>query len=219
LGRIPGARQLAARQLIHAVALLLTTAAGVTTPPRTEARAVLITRAQLGAGWSTAPAPRKVPPLTCSAFTPDLRGIRPAAGAVSATFRHGADGPFLSQVAYAFASPVRAGAYWHRVVVKRLTRCLAAAEVAASTTQVSFRVRTARQQPSLPLGVSTASFAITAEASRAGSSSEVFLDALLLWRGSVVTELSTSTIFSPSSRSFQLEMGRLVVHRLVESER
>jgi hypothetical protein len=164
--------------------------------------------------WTTSPAPKHVPVLTCPSFNPDLSGARPLASASSQTFGQSASGPFTSQVAYVFATPVRAELFWRRVVTPRLAVCVAGSLSAGSTRSVRFRV-THRRRLSLPrIGDRDAAYRVTGTATSGGQTVDVVLDFLIVGRGSGVSSLSFTSFFSPAPRRLELRLARLVARRL-----
>ena len=101
------------------------------------ARAELLRHSDLH-GWGDTAAPKKVPPLTCSAFSPS--GIKPLGDAASPTFSDGSDGPFVSETAYVYSSASKEQTFWHRAVGRGLESCVADSLTAGSTSTVTFKV-------------------------------------------------------------------------------
>jgi hypothetical protein len=188
---------------LTAVAAARNTAAG-----DARAASVLLARSEIGRGWSETAPPSSVPPLTCPAFNPSLRGDVEIGAAISPRFQGSQSGPFVSQVAYVYATPAQGVAAARALLRARLGRCFASSLVAGSGGGVTFKVL--RQESlGLPrLGVDAAGYRVAGTASQAGQPVDVYLDAIVLADGPTITEISYATFFQPPSRSLELKLAR-----------
>jgi hypothetical protein len=179
------------------------------------ANRALLTRAQLGSGWSVnSSRPRSVPPLTCGAFHPGTKGITRAGAAASPTYQQSASGPFVSQVAYAYASATQAQQVWGKVVRPALVRCVASALAQSSGSGVHFKV-TGRRLLALPkLAANVAGYRASGTATQSAQSIDVYLDMIVLGRGSVITAVSISSFQQPAGRALELRLARAAARRL-----
>jgi hypothetical protein len=199
-------------------ALLPGTAAGAVTSHPTPAgnalaRGLLLRRGDFGRGWTSTPAPKRAPGLTCPAFSPALSGVVQTGSAISPTFQAGSTGPFVSQTAYAYASASEEETVWREVARRALLRCVAASLV-RSTRGVHFSVRSKRllALPSLP--VHAMGYRVFGTASIPNQTVNVYLDVVLLGGGTTVTELSISSFLAPVARSFELRLARIAAGRV-----
>jgi hypothetical protein len=165
-------------------------------------------------GWKDTAAPKKVPKLTCGVFEPDLSGIEMLAAAASPTFDQSSSGPFASQIVDVFKSPAQERSFWHRVVRRELLSCVADSLTAGSTSTVTFTVNHKQLLSLPPIKDSDAGYRITGTAVAPGSSDAVYLDMLVVGRGSEVSAVSFTSFFKPVSRSVELRLARLVASRL-----
>jgi hypothetical protein len=179
------------------------------------ARHVLLRRSDLGSGWSVqAPAPKKVPSLTCGEFDPTLPVITQQGSAATATFQHSSNGPFLGQSAYAYASPSQRQQFWHGVVRPQLVRCVAESLARGAGAGVSFKA-TGRKPLALPqLRVPARGYRVSGTANAPDQSVDVFLDMIVLGRGKLVTQLSFSSFYQPAPRQLELRLARRTAQRL-----
>lgn len=175
----------------------------------------LLTRAQLGSGWSVnSSPPRSVPPLRCGAFHPGTKGITRAGAAASPTYQQSASGPFVSQVAYAYASATQAQQVWGKVVRPALVRCVASALAQSSGSGVHFKV-TGRKLLALPKqSVNVAGYRASGTATQSAQSIDVYLDMIVLGHGSVITAVSISSFQQPAGRALELRLARAAARRL-----
>lgn len=202
---------------VSAGALGLPWAQARTHSPPPSARALLITRSDLGSGWTvTAPAPRTVPAVACARLHLGLRGAeaRPIAAA-SPTFAAASDGPFVGQTAYRYATAADERRVWRGVARPALLTCLAESFVQGSGHGVRFSVVSQRKRPAPRLAVKAASYVLQATATRGTQSANVYLDVLLLGGGTGVTELSFSSVSGPPPAALELRLARIVARRLV----
>jgi hypothetical protein len=178
------------------------------------ARAVLVRRADFGAGWRQTPGPARVPALTCPAFNPAINAVTETGAAASPTFGDGSSGPFISADAYVYASTAQTARVWSRVVRPLLSRCVAEGLRAASGNGTKFRV-TSSDLLNLPgLKVRRAGYRIAGTATRGGQSVNVFLDALLLTSGRRLLAVSVSSFSAPPPRSLESRLARTLAARL-----
>src|ERR1700716_1353356 len=89
------------------------------------ARGTLLSRAELGSGWTGGAATGRVAPLTCDRFNPSLAGLVETGSAASARVRQSPGGPFLSQTAYVYKTRSQATTVAERVIRPGLIECLA----------------------------------------------------------------------------------------------
>jgi hypothetical protein len=178
------------------------------------ARASLLRRSDLH-GWGATPAAtKKVPPLTCGTFSPDLSGIKTLGSAASPTFADGSSGPFVGETAYVFGSAAQEQSFWHRAVVRRLLDCVADSLTAGSTSAVSLTAHHKQLLPLPRIGARDAGYRVRGTASSADGSQTVYLDMLVVGRGSAVDAVSFTSFFDPVSRSLELRLARLVAKRM-----
>jgi hypothetical protein len=175
------------------------------------ARAALLRHSDLH-GWGAVAGPKKVPPLTCSAFSPS--GIKALGDAASPTFSDGSNGPFVSETAYVYSSASKEQTFWHRVIGRGLESCVADSLTAGSTSSVTFKV-SRKQLLSLPrIGARDAGYRVSGDASSTDGSQTVYLDMLVVGDGSGIAAISFTSFFDPVSRSTELRLARLVASRI-----
>jgi hypothetical protein len=180
------------------------------------ARAALVRRSDLH-GWSATPAPKKVPSLTCDAFSPDLSGIHTLGSAASPTFADGSSGPFVGETAYVFGSAAQQRSFWHRAVVRGLLNCVAGSLTGGSTQNIAFTVNR-KQLLALPrIGARDAGYRVRGTASSSYGSQTVYLDMIVIGNGTAVGAVSFTSFFDPVSRSLELRLARLVAERMAGS--
>lgn len=181
----------------------------------TLARHVLLRRADLGGGWSEeSPAPQKAPQLTCPRFDPFVSRVTEVGAAASPTFQKSSSGPFVSQSAYVYATADQASTFWDKVVRPKLLRCVADSLANGSSQGVHFTVTGKRLLALPPLPVKAAGYHVSGMASLQYQTIQVYLDMIVLGRGSAVAQISTSSFYQPPSRRLELRLARKLARRL-----
>ncbi len=179
-----------------------------------QARSALLTRQEIGSSWSQSPPPKTVPPLTCPAFSPSLRGDHQIGAAISPRFQGSSSGPFVSQTAYVYATAAQGTAVARALMRAALGRCIASGLLAGSGDGVTFAV-SRRQSIVLPeLGVAAVGFRVLGTASQAYQLTDVDLDAIVLAHGQTVTEVSFATFYAPAPRSLELRLARRIAKQI-----
>jgi hypothetical protein len=173
-----------------------------------------LVRVDLGHGWSSQPAPAKVPPLTCSGFKPSLVGVVETGAAASRTFAQTSSGPFVSSVTYVYKTAAEAAEVWHRAITEKLLRCVADGLVGGSGHGVKFTVN-GKHMVSLPaIAAETRGYRVIGTASSPDQQIGVYLDVIVLERGRMLAALSYSNFAVPAQRSLELRLARKVAGRL-----
>jgi hypothetical protein len=190
---------------------------GHTKAGQAAARAALLTTKDVAAGWTATAAPKQVPSLGCSAAAPSVAGIRELGSAASASLRATANGPFVSQTAYVFATPVQAATVFRRVTGKVAERCLAESVKAGSTTDVQLAVAKTESLRGPALAGRTALVRATGTASSIGQRLATYVDLVLVARGRAVTALTFVSFEEPAAASLELRLGRIVAARLARA--
>jgi hypothetical protein len=201
------------------VAVLAGTAVGAVASHPTRsgmalARGLLLRRGDFSPGWTSSPAPKTVPGLTCPAFRPALSGVVQTGGAISPTYEQSSTGPFASQTAYSYANAGEEQTVWSEVARPNLLACVAASLARTSTGGVHFAVNGKRllALPSLP--VRAEGYRVTGTATVPNQTVNVYLDVVLLGGGDEVTELSFSSFLQPVARAFEVRLARIVAGRV-----
>ena len=179
------------------------------------ARSALLVRTDFGHGWSSQAAPTKVPPLTCSSFSPSLGGVVETGAAASRTFAQTASGPFASSVTYVYKTRAQAAEVWHRVVTSRLLGCVAESLTGGSGKGLKFTVDR-KYMLSLPaIAAGRRGYRVVGTATSTDQQVGVYLDVIVLERGRMLAALSYSNFLVPTERSLELRLARKVAVRLM----
>jgi hypothetical protein len=183
-------------------------------PETLLARKMLLRRADFGAHWTTTAPAKKVPTLTCPAFTPDLPSLPKPGAAASPTFSQTATGPFAAQTAYVYPKVSQALTFWRRVVTPRLSVCVADSLTASSTQTVKFKVSRKRTMKIPAIADRRAGYRVIGVATTTAQELTVYLDMIVIGRGSGLTQVSFTSFSQPPERSLELRVARLVAGRL-----
>jgi hypothetical protein len=179
-----------------------------------QARHVLLNRGDLGRAWTSSPAPKSVPDLTCPAFSLALASVVQTGSAISPTFQASSTGPFASQTAYAYASGRQEQTVWLKVARPHLLTCIAASLVRSASGGVHFTAAAKRVLILPPLPVRAIGYRVTGTASVPNQTVNVYLDVLLFGGGTTVTELSLSSFVQPVARALETRLARSVARRI-----
>lgn len=178
------------------------------------ARSALLVRSDLGHGWSSTPAPDKVPPLTCSGFKPSLNGVVETGAAASRTFSQNSSYLSVSSVAYVYKTSAQAAEVWHRVVTRRLLTCFAGSLVAGSAKGLKFTVNR-KHMLSIPrIAAGSRGYRLVGTGSGTDQQLGVYLDAIVLERGRMLAAVTYASAVVPAMRSLELRLARKVAVRL-----
>ena len=178
------------------------------------ARASLITGRDFGSGWSSSPAPRKVPTLTCPAFDPGFGKAVETGAAASRRYQNGDAGPFVSESTHVFATPVQAAGVASRVMRPGLIRCVRSSLTSGSGQGVTYEVSRAHALSVPELGARDAGYRAAGTASQTYQIVNVYLDLVVIQSGQTVTELSFASFLEAPAAGVEHRLARLVAQRI-----
>jgi hypothetical protein len=178
-------------------------------------RATLIRRGDLGSRWSeVSPSPRRVAFLTCPRFSPPLQNVVQTGAAASPVYGQSASGPFVNQATYAYSSAGQEAIVWSTVVRPRLALCFADGLASYSGHGVRFTVVGQEPLPLPRLPATAAAYRVRGTATMPSQTIDVYLDAVVLGRGSAITAISLASFEQPVAWKLELRLARAVARRL-----
>ena len=178
------------------------------------ARASLLTRHDLGAGW-TATATRPSGLLvSCSGHRPSGAGIVETGDASSPTFAAGKVGPFIVQVTSVYASEAQTSAYWKRAVTAGLVACARQSLQTITARGIGVRVLSQGALPLAKVAPMTAAYRVVATlSSSAEKALNTYVDWILVGRGKELTEIMISS-FEPPPADFEHALALIANARM-----
>ncbi len=184
-----------------------------TTAGLSIARAVLLTHADVGAGWRSSSV-SSTPPITCPGFRPALRADTEIGAASSPRFQASSSGPFVSQTAYVYATGAEGSAAANALLRPDLLRCVRSGFLAGSGDGVAFTVSRAHSISLPSLAVASSAYRVCGVAAQIGETTNVCLDEIVLAHGQTITALSIASLWQAPSRALELRLARRVADRL-----
>lgn len=177
------------------------------------ARNVMLTRSDLGTGWSSTPA-ASGRPFVCVRSQTGTRLPGPAAGARSRDFSAGQTGPFVEQIALTYRTLGAAGRFWRAVTSGGLVNCMTQSLNSESLGDIHFQVVASLEHTISVRGARTFGHEFRVSESAGGESTSIYLDLLLLERGRLVSLVSVSSLGSPALPSTEWRLESAVARRL-----
>jgi hypothetical protein len=178
------------------------------------ARGALLTRTQLGKGWSAKAAGQPAQKPGCTGFEPAPAGVVEVGVAGSARFSQSSNGPFVSEAVFGYRTAKQAAALASGLMKSGFEQCVADDLVDGSTAKVEFTV-TSRSSVRVPaVGSADAGYRAGGIATEGTTSIPVYLDTILIDRGRTLAELSISSFQQPPSASLEHRLVRAAVRRL-----
>lgn len=203
---------------VPAGALAAAGSSSTAAPKSPTPKALLVTRPDLGTGWSIqSPAPRKVPSVGCGAQHLRLRaGAAHPRAAASPTFREGTSGPFVAQTAYEYAKVSQQRQVFAAVARHALLKCLAQTFTDSSRGGVKFTVISERGLGAPRVRARTAAYRVTATATLDSDQSvNAYLDTILVADGKGLSQLSVSSLTTPPPPALERRLAHLVSSALL----
>jgi hypothetical protein len=227
--RRPVTERVVARSVVLAVLVGLLGAGPASARPRpTQAargvasrssHAGLLRRSDLGAGWTeTAAAPRHPPSLACGAAgSATASGV--LASMASPTWGRSSGGPFASGTSYGFGSAADALRAFSAVARTTTGRCFERLLAQGSTGSVMLRATGVREfaLPRVTVAgrpVSIRRFRVSGIASGAGQETQIYLDGIIVARGSAIAVDEFSSVTSPPSTALEMRVTAAQARRL-----
>jgi hypothetical protein len=175
------------------------------------ARATLLTRTDVGKGWTAAaPTSQQGVALTCPGHSPRGTGVVEVGAASSPAFSPAPTGPFVQQNTSVYASAAQAGAWWRRAVTPSLARCASETFAALGARGVKVGgVRSGKLEVSTVLP-HTATYRINATA----NGKKLYFDLIVLGSGNTITAVTITSFVQPVSAKYESALAALIVRRL-----
>lgn len=206
---MPAMRALLAALLVAATPGVHHTAAGTAAAHR-----ALVHRADLGAGWVAGATPKKAGTLTCGT-TAAPKGVVETGAAVSPTYQLSAAGPFLSESVYVYSSAAGAGKLFARVGGQTALTCLAQSFLGADPNkQVAFTAGKEQTLRAPKVNGHAVAYRVRGQALVTSQKVTVYVDLVLIQRGSAISELSFASFSTPPAASVEARVARAAANRL-----
>ncbi len=178
------------------------------------AKSMLLRAHDVGVSWkTTAPPVKKVGELTCGNASPTVEGAVETGSAASPTFGADLTGPFVTQSVFVYSTVTGAQRFWQHAVGKQTLACAAKSVTAASTKDVTFKITRSTQLPA-PAGARSAAYRVVGRAVTQAQEVTVYVDVVLVQRGSAIAEVSFASFQEPFSRGMEQRIVSTAAARL-----
>jgi hypothetical protein len=158
------------------------------------ARASLITKSDLGKGWSAASAATAGLQVSCVGHRPSGKGIVEIGAASSPTYSGSKVGPFIVQLTSVYATKAQASAYWRRAITSGLIACTKQSLQALTAKGIKVRVDAAGGLGITKVTPMTAAYRVVASlTSPARRNLKAYTDWIFVAQGRSVTEIMVSS--------------------------
>jgi hypothetical protein len=198
-------------RILLAIALAAGTPVAHHTSAGTKAaRAALLTAADFGKGWTSAPSGQRGVVLSCRGHSPSAKGIVETGAAASPAFSAAQTGPFVEQNASVYATTSQASTWWRRAVTPSLSTCAAGDLAALAAKGVKVTLTSAGKLPITTSAAHTAAFRIVATA----NGKKLYLDVVVLGAGATITDVTISSFIAPLPAKTEQALATLVARKL-----
>lgn len=159
------------------------------------AKKSLITKHDLGKGWTATADSTSGIDVSCAGHSPSGNGIVETGAASSPTYSGSKIGPFVVQLTSVFATPAQANAYWKRAVTPGLIACARQSLRALTTKGVTVKILSAGALAIDKVTSMTAGYRVVAALGSASAKGlKTYVDWVLVGHGNVVTEIMISSL-------------------------
>jgi len=196
------------------LAILLAAAAPAvhaTNAGTSAAKASLLTKTDLGTGWTGKASTQSGATFSCKGFAPSGAGITQTGGATSETFSYGTagTGPFLVQKTSVYATAKQANTYWARAVTPKLLTCAVQTLQTLSAQGVKVTITQSRVLSLTTALPHTAAYRVVGELGT--NKVKSYLDVIVLGDGSAISEVTISSFGSAPPSGFE----QIVAHQMI----
>ncbi len=208
--------------LVAAVAAVLASAAlAAAGDPRKQhtavgqltARKALLKLADLGPGWTGAPAKPVSGSKVCRGFRPNQSDLVETGYAVTPDYSRG-ENASVAQWARTFATPAQAADSWNRTVTIALVDCLARQLKALSTVKSPVTIVGQYRLPVPRVGQQAAGFRVVASIKDAQGSFRVYADIVVVRQGSALSTATLTGFLQPIDPLTEERVARAIAARL-----
>jgi len=179
------------------------------------AQRALLRHADLGGPWITGTTPKKIGALSCE-FPTESAGVVEIGAAVSPTYSEGAAGPFLSQSVFVYDSSAGAARFYQDFARPSALDCLSRSVTSSGEAgqSVVFTVSKRQALPTPKIGVPAAAFRVVGRAVVKAQRVTIYVDVVLLQRGSNIAQLNFSSFSASVAAADELRIARAAASRL-----
>ena len=185
-----------------------------TTAGTAAARASLITKSDLGSGWTATPTPSTGIQVICTGHVPSGTGIVETGAASSPSFAGGKLGPFIVQETSVYATQGEAGTWWKRAVTAGLVSC--ARQSLDTIRSKGIKVKLISQGPLTvqQVGPMTAGYRVVAAlTSKTQKGLKTYVDWILVGSGKSLTEIMISS-FQQVPAKYEYALALIAYHNM-----
>lgn len=198
------------------LAILLAAAAPavhLTKADMSAAKASVLTKAELGKGWTGKASPQTGASFDCKGYAPSGAGITESGGATSDTFAYGTTGigPFLVQATSVYATKKQANTYWSRAVTPKLLTCAVQTLRLLSAKGVSVTITKSSKLAFQTTVPHAAEYRVVGDLGK--NKLKSYLDVIVLQDGRAISEITITSIEVAPPVSFE----EIVAHDVIKN--
>ena len=180
------------------------------------AQASLITKADLGQGWSAdaqTGAARGVR-LSCNGFQPKQNDVVEVGAAATPSFSGGQVGPYLVQKTSVYASGAHVNKLWNRAVKSGLANCVASDLQTLTARGLAVSITSKRMLPFPKVAPRAALYRVIATVTSGSQRLTVYFDVVLLAGKRTVSQIAISQFQTAPPAKLEQLLGKLVARRM-----
>jgi hypothetical protein len=179
------------------------------------AKASLLTRTDLGTGWTATTTKGAGIEVSCSGHVPNGKGIVETGAAASPSFAGGSTGPFIVQETSVYKTTGQASTYWKRAVDPGLVACTRQALESISSHGIKIKILSQGPLQVQRVAPLTAGYRVVAMlSSKTEKSLKTYMDWIFVGKGSSLTQIEISDFTQPVPAKYEYALAVIAYSRM-----
>ncbi len=179
------------------------------------AKASLITKTDLGSGWTSSATKGAGIEVSCTGHVPSGKGIVETGAAASPSFAGGQAGPFVVQETSVYKTSAQASAYWKRAVDAGVVNCTRQALETITAKGIKIKIDSQGPIKVQQVGKLTAGYRVVATLSSAKQKSlKTYMDWIFVGKGNALTQIEISAFSQAVPAKYEYALATIAYSRM-----
>ena len=172
------------------------------------AKASLLTKTDLGSGWTATTTKGAGIEVSCSGHMPNGKGIVETGAAASPSFAGGSTGPFIVQETSVYKTSRQTSAYWQRAVNAGLVTCTRQALESITSKGIKVKIDSQGALKLQQVAPLTAGYRVVATlSSKTQKALKTYMDWIFVAKGNTLTQIEISDFTQPVPAKYEYALA------------
>jgi hypothetical protein len=179
------------------------------------ARASLLTKADLGTGWTESATKGAGIEVSCTGHVPSGKGIVETGAAASPSFAGGSTGPFIVQETSVYKTRAQASTYWKRAVSADVVACMR--QALQTITSKGIKLKIVSQGPlqvQMVAPLTSAYRVVATLSSKTQKGLKTYMDWIFVGKGNALSQIEISDFTQPVPAKYEYALALIAYNQM-----